>query len=434
MARLTIGSTVMLVAVVSTLALPSIAGAQEAPPRPPDEPVGLSRLGPPESFGHDTSDRSMASPFEASSTSRRTQRESERERLAREETAAYCEHLRAAQESESARLRSPWLSARASTLQVDELAASPGEPLALRARVGLGFSVSDWLRADIMEAKVGALCDVHQLEVEARPQERELDAITAVGWNEKARVIEQFMEQAETLLKRSEAELQSNQRTVTEHLRTLEAHRLLREQAFEARARFKAASEHTAPVKPDVARQRRLQAGLVRLERAAGELRRNESFNVSVEAGYDEILGIDQELPLYGQLNIVFRPGYLWQAEADDRSAMAKGRAALRELQAQDLKHDGIVQHAALRQEAIAGDVERLQTYLPEIERQRHVLIQTQSLEAQVVAEQLWFEVVLQRAELARLRAARRALDIWLAEQSAGQSRTPTMQDSSLLD
>ena len=350
-------------------------------------------------------------PEDRATTPQRTQNQ----QLTGAESSAFCEHVHSAQRSEAARLRSPWISARGSTLQRAEVAAGGGPGLLARARAGVGFSVSDWLEADILAERADALCAVHRAEQAAKPTESDEEAILASGWKEKSRSLEQALEQASILVESSVQALKRSERTITQHLRILEAYQSLSEQSSDALAKSADLSLRSPPHAPDPALGNQLYTHVSNLERNAGRLRRNSALSISVEAGYDELIGTAQTLPVYGQLNAVFRPGYFWQQRADDQSASARARSALLQLRAHDQAYAQARQRIELQRKVMQRQAQQLRGYTALLVEQRQALVGLDNPEAIFIAEQLWFSLELKKAELSRLEISLGSIDRWLS-------------------
>ncbi len=340
--------------------------------------------------------------------------------LDEQESRAFCHHVRAAQRSEGARLRSPWLAGRGSTLQSDEVTAGTGRGLVLRMRAGVGFSLNDWLRADILEEQAEALCAAHRAEVGLRrDMDANLEAITKEGWARKVVVLRAALERGQKLLVQSRAELANNQRTVTQHLRTLNAYQLLHEELATARGKLADLEFASPPQPPDPRLAEQLVRSVSALERSEGALRRNSALNVTLEAGYDELLGISQDLPLYGQVNASFRLGSLWQSKLDQQSTVARAEAARLDLARQRQAYVELVERALARRPLLAAELEQRRQYARNLSKERDSLLKTQHPDATVLAQHLWFDVRLEEAECARLEVSLAALDRWLQQQPA---------------
>ncbi len=345
----------------------------------------------------------------------RSELEAWTERSERAEAQAYCDHVRAAQQSDAALLRSPWLAAHGSTLQRGEL-NGPSVPISPRVRFGLGFSVSDWLRADLLARRAEHDCGVHQAELALSDGHYDVDAVTLDGWKNKAQLLQQALGEADQLLARSEHELQLGDRTVTTHLATLAAHQRLHEALADARTRVARLSVAPPAPAPATGRVDALRRSVLELERVEGQLRRNRALSVSVEGGYDEIIGVDQTVPAYGQVSVTFRPGYFWQSSADESSARARAAAAAQRA----ARVQASVRRALLTLEAQKAPMQieasRIQSLIALLERQRAVLNRVPNPQAIEMAQRLWFELQLRRAELAQLQGSLQAMARW-AEQ-----------------
>lgn len=334
------------------------------------------------------------------------------EQLQADEVEAYCEHVRAAQESEQARLRSPWVSARGSTLQRGEL-VGPTDAVNARFRVGLGFSPSDWLQANLLEEHAGRSCDVYRAQAASRPRPQDVEAITLDAWRSKAQVLSEATAAAQELLGNSEAELQTGDRTISQHLAVLEGYQRLQQQLSEALSQVARLSAASPPKAAPTAELDRLRSSVSELEAVEGALRRNRALSFSVEGGYDEIVGAEQSLPVYGQVALTFRPGYFWQHAADERSAAARARAAALQATASQatLRRARLLLEA--QRPAMEAEAQRLRDFLSTLKRQQTLLSAVVSTQAKLLSERLWFEIRLVEAEVEQLDASLRAMRDW---------------------
>ncbi len=343
----------------------------------------------------------------------------------RDEVAAFCRYRRAAQRSEAARLRSPWLAARGTTLQRDELASGGDDSLTLRVRAGVGFSVSDWLRADATEERAEAECATRRAELATRSRDSSIEALALEGFEEKARLLSKALPEGAVIVRESEAQLERNERTIGDHLRVLHAYQALNKQSSDALSQVARLTDSVAPepLDPDLAL--RLQSSVAGLERAAGKLRRNEALSVTLEAGYDDIVGIDQDLPVYAEVIARFRPGQFWQGSADEESARARAHAARLALQTRERAYAEAVQRAWREHSVVVEEAQRLRSFLVTLAQQRDALLKTGNREASFIAQELWFELESGRAELARLEGTARAIERWSQSRSSAIGGEP---------
>src|SRR5690606_17563650 len=228
---------------------------------------------------------------------------------------------------EAAQLRSPWVAARGTTLQRGELGAGQRD-VTPRFRVGLGFSLTDWWRAGLVEERAQSACALYQAQTRLRTPASDVEALSLDGWKQKVMLLGSALRQAKTLLDRSDASLSRGDRTIVEHLAVLGDYQALEQELARAEVEVSRLALVNAPVALDTESLDGLRASVAGMERVEGALRRNKTIAVDLEGGYDEIIGTAQRLPVYGQVNVTFRPGYFWQGTADATSETERARAA----------------------------------------------------------------------------------------------------------
>lgn len=140
-------------------------------------------------------------------------------------------------------------------------------------------------------------------------------------------------------------------------------------------------------------------------EERAARVRQSQAWDVSVRAGYDQIFGQSQQVPVFGAVTVSFNPGLFWQQPADARAETARVDAARTGLE-----------HATLRAQETARELrelaraerERLDdvtALLDELETRHRQVSQVQGDRAEASADSLWLGMVPVRAEKAYLQA-----------------------------
>ena len=349
----------------------------------------------------------------------RTQRQidaarSETTRLAREEVAAYCEHSNAAHDSEAAQLRSPWVTARGMTLQRGEVGAGDRD-VSPRFRAGLGVSFSDWWRAGLVEERGRSVCALYQAQVELRAPQTSIEALSLDGWKKKVTLLRQAVLDADEIIDRSELELTRGERTVVEHMAVLSDYQQLEQQLSHAQMEVARLAFVRPPVALNPEAINALRNSVADVERAEGALRRNKAIAVDVEGGYDEIVGTEQQLPIYGQVNVTFRPGYFWQSSLDATSEAARARAAALSAIGAQGQFREVVVGVAIRRGPMEHELQRLRELIVLLQQKYDTLRPLTRPDAQRLGERLWFQLRLSNAEVAHLEASLAAMNRWLA-------------------
>lgn len=333
-----------------------------------------------------------------------------------EEVEAYCQHVRSAHQSEAALLRSPWISVQGSTLQKSELSSAIEDALSPRMRAGAGMSLADFLRASELSARADALCSYYRAERAAAVERGSVSALTISGWQEEANMLRVSLVEASRLVRLSEAALSDGTRTISQHLLTLRAHQALSERLLSAEQSVARLSFESPPPTLQPGAIAELARATARVERAEGRLRRNKAFDLRLEGGYDEIFGVAQRLPAYASVGVTFRPGYFWQTDADEASAVARAKATSLRAAASQSEAVAARQAAEALSKALLLQAQAVKRLVVTLNGHRESLLVSRNFDALALAEQLWFEIQLRRAEQLRYETQVGRLQAWLAE------------------
>jgi len=140
-----------------------------------------------------------------------------------------------------------------------------------------------------------------------------------------------------------------------------------------------------------------------RVERLSAALRQARAWDLSVRAGYDQVFGLSQGVPVVAFVTATFNPGYFWQPAADARAQ--EGRQAFL---GDDQRH-GDAQLQALvgrLRSTLAAERERLeevQVLSRDLTAQLTTLEQLQTGKVRRFQDTVWFELAHLRAEEAYL-------------------------------
>lgn len=338
---------------------------------------------------------------------------------ARDEADAYCEHVRGVAGSEGALVRSPWLFSTFGTLRGGSLLDAEGvasgatSELTLRLQAGLGFSPTRWYRADLIVERAAAECERYRAELELRQLLSPLDGAMRSALDAKTKVLSAALPEAERLLAESSQKLDAARTTLAEHgalsLRVDDIRRSLAEARL-ALAALPPAAGGGSPAAAVFERLRRWEARRQDLE---GSLRKSGALELSLRGGYDELVNVEQSLPVFGSVTLEINPGWLWQGAEEERAR--QGHAEW--IEARTLGAELSLAGAARQLEAqLAISSQReaeLGTSLGDLELRLERLQNLESRQGREYAEYLWFDVVRLRAERAffaeRIRVLRRA-------------------------
>lgn len=338
---------------------------------------------------------------------------------ARDEADAYCEHVRGVAGSEGALVRSPWLFSTFGTLRGGSLLDAEGvasgatSELTLRLQAGLGFSPTRWYRADLIEARAGAECERYRAERELRQLLSPLDGALRSALDAKTKVLSAALPEAERLLAESSQKLDAARTTLAEHgalsLRVDDIRRSLAEARL-ALAALPPAAGGGSPAAAVFERLRRWEARRQELE---GSLRKSGALELSLRGGYDELVNVEQRLPVFGSVTLEINPGWLWQGAEEERARRAHAEWIETRTLGAELSLAGAARQLEA-QLAISSQREaELRTSLGDLELRLERLRDLESRQGREYAEYLWFDVVRLRAERAffaeRIRVLRRA-------------------------
>ncbi|RKG75385.1 hypothetical protein [Corallococcus terminator] len=240
----------------------------------------------------------------------------------------YCERVRGTSRAEAALEWAPEVFASVGAVNAGvAIGGNDDTPLGspkMRVTAGLGYDFVGIYRGRTLRSRAEAECRRYQalaaLQGALARGSRlgETEALQA-----RARALAEALPQAETLVSSLREELRDGSATL-EELNAVQVRldqlRSLARDTEQARARL--------GLEPAVAEGQDLGALLTAFESAddqvealAGGLRRARAWRVSLRGGYDEvfdeILDVDQDTPLFGQLTVGYNIGHLWQGKAN---------------------------------------------------------------------------------------------------------------------
>jgi hypothetical protein len=316
----------------------------------------------------------------------------------------YCEMVRGVAAAEAALLQAPEAFASGGVVNPGEVAGTGtsvplGRPRA-RLTAGLNYDVVGLLRGVALQQQAEAECERYralQALQAAVKQGTSIGAETALQARE--RVLRQELVEAERLLAAARGEVEAGRSTLEElnvvQLR-VDGLRALAHQTRQELERLRALprlEEHPLPA---------LLAGFrsadARVEALSAELRNTLAWRVRLQAGYDELIGVPQSLPLFGLVTVSYNLGNLWQPAANARAGEGRRRALEEDVEGIAQEVTRLVGELRAAWHAEQARLREVGVLVADLEHQLHEL---ESLETQKVRHYRGYL----RLELARLRA-----------------------------
>src|SRR5690606_10904078 len=236
-------------------------------------------------------------------------------------------------------------------------------------------------------------CAMYEAQTQLRPPAADVEALSLDGWKQKVALLNSALSQAKALLDRSDAALSRGDRTIVEHLAVLGDYQTLEQELARAEVEVSRLTLVNTPVTQSPESLDALRASIANMERVEGALRRNKTLAVDLEGGYDEIIGTAQRLPVYGQVNLTFRPGYFWQGTADATSETERARAAALAAMGAQAHFREVVVGVSVRRGPMVNEVARLRELVTLLQQKYDALAALTRPDAQYVAERLWFKL-----------------------------------------
>jgi hypothetical protein len=332
-------------------------------------------------------------------------------------SSAYCEYVNAVATSEGALLRAPWLFSSFGTLRgsssvdSDVIAGSATDELALRFQAGLAFSPTRYYLAGLLADQAQAECERRRAELELRAAADTGGGVTRGALEAKLAVLEAALPEAQRQLEKSFAALEASRTTVQEH----GALELRVDGLRQMRAETALALAALPPPPPEAAASsssfERLRRWTAQRQALASSVRRAGALSLTLRGGYDELLGVQQSLPIFGSIALEFNPGWFWQGAADDRAERAYADAVEAEVFGQRQSLAQAAARFAAELEVVKRRRAEVDTTLADLAARRERLAAAGSATAREYAEYVWFDEVRLRADAAFLKERERTLE-----------------------
>ncbi|PTL76927.1 hypothetical protein [Vitiosangium sp. GDMCC 1.1324] len=327
----------------------------------------------------------------------------------------YCAFVRGVGDAESAVLLAPDVFASVGVVNAGE-AGGNGEGVPLgsptpRITAGVNYDFVGLYRGLAIRRRAQAECARYRaLSALQAAVKRGVDVGAETSLAARAQVLEAAMPEAEQLLASLREDVKEGRATIEElnalQLRLDGLHALERETEKE---RERLAALPRPAERPLSAWLRDFREADARVEEEDGSLRRASAWKMQLRGGYDELLRVPQEVPLFGSLTVSYNLGSLWQPAANARAREGR-RSSLEEDVA------GVSQDVARLLRELRG------AHAAEEARLREVSVLVADLEGQLKDIQAMETVKVRRyrdylmLELARLRAEQAWLKAHVAE------------------
>ncbi|MCY1078728.1 hypothetical protein [Archangium lansingense] len=328
----------------------------------------------------------------------------------------YCAFVRGVGEAESTMLLAPDVFASVGLVNAGEAGGVGGVPLGSptpRITAGVNYDFVGLYRGLSIRRRAEAECERYRaLSALQAAAKRGADVGAEAALAARAQVLEAALPESEQLLASLREDVKEGRATV-EELNALQL-RLdgLRSLAYEtAKERERLAALPRPAERPLSSWLKDFRAADDRVEAEAASLRSASAWKVQVRGGYDELINVQQDVPLFGALTVSYNLGSLWQPSANARAREGRRRALEEDV-------EGVSQDVArLLRELRSG-------HLAEEARLREVSVLVSDLEGQLREFQAMETAKVRRyrdylmLELARLRAEQAWLKTHVAELS----------------
>lgn len=316
----------------------------------------------------------------------------------------YCAFVRGVGDAESAVLLAPDVFASVGMVNAGEAGGdSTGVPLGSptpRITAGLNYDVVGLYKGLTLRRRAEAECERYRaLSALQAAVKRGADVGAEAALAARAQVLEAALPQAEQLLASLREDVKEGRATI-EELNVLQL-RLdgLRALAHEtAKERERLAALPRPPERPVTTWLEDFRAADARVEAESGSLRRASAWTMRLRGGYDELINVPQDVPLFGSLTVSYNLGSLWQPSANARASEGRRRSLEEDV-------EGVSQDVARLLRELRG------THASEEARLREVTVLVTDLEGQLRDIQAMETVKVRRyrdylmLELARLRS-----------------------------
>lgn len=334
------------------------------------------------------------------------------------ETPGYCQYVRGVADAEASVLLAPELFVSAGLVNAGD--ATGGSPLGTpkpRLTAGVGYDFVGLYRGLAFRRRAEADCRrqraLSALQAAVQTGASGIGAEPALV--ARASVLETAIPQGEQLLARLREDVREGRATV-EELNALQL-RLdgLRALASDtARERETLAGRMPLAGRPLSALMQELRSADDSLEAISAGLRNSNAWDVSVRGGYDEVFGVEQEIPIFGTLTVSYNIGGLWQSGANTRAREGRRLAANEEVEGIVRQVDQLLRELHSARETEQARLREVTVLVTDLEGQLRGIESLQTNQVRRYRDYLMLELARLRAEQAYLSAHMKGLDSFL--------------------
>jgi hypothetical protein len=331
----------------------------------------------------------------------------------------YCQYVRGVADAESAVLLAPELFASTGLVNAGE-AGGTGTPLGpprLRVTAGVGYDLVGLYRGLAVRRRAEAECRRYRAlsSLQAAVQTGTAGIGAAAALEARASELAGAIPQGEKLLATLREDVREGRATV-EELNALQL-RLdgLRALASDTtRERERLASRAPVGTQSLSALLQELRAADDALEEIAAGLRGSAAWDVRLRGGYDELVDVRQDVPLFGTLTVSYNLGGLWQSGANARAATGRRLAAEEDVEGIRRQVDQLLRELRATRDAEQRRLQEVTVLVSDLEGQLRGLEALENRQARRYRDYLMMELARLRAEQAYLKAHVDALGTFL--------------------
>ncbi|ATB47804.1 hypothetical protein [Corallococcus macrosporus] len=335
--------------------------------------------------------------------------------------AGYCDFVRGVGGAEAALELAPELFGAFGVVNAGEASGGAGttplgEPTP-RITAGLMYDVVGIYRGRALRQRAEADCRRQRALTVLESAIRQGNGLgEEAALEARARVLEEALPQAEALLTSLRNDMKQGQVTLEElnavqvrldGLRQLATSTKLARERLAARPRLLPGARLESVLNE-------LRAADDQLEEHNGALRRARAWRLNLRGGYDRLIDVDQDLPLFGQVTLAYNLGHLWQGSANARAREGRRRATLDDVSGVPQRINELVAGLRATQRTEEGRLQEVSTLVSDLEAQLQSMDALQTREIRRFRGYVMMELARLRAEQAYLRAHVESLQSFL--------------------
>jgi hypothetical protein len=337
---------------------------------------------------------------------------------------ASCEFVRSVTEAESAVLLAPELFVSTGVVNAGQATGSPSDvPLGtprLRITAGLGYDLVGVYQGVTMRHRAEAECQRQRaLQALQTALQSGPDLGAAPALEARLAVLKTAIPEGERLIESLRGDLQAGRATLEElnvlQLR-LDALRALESETIQSQERL--AHAPPRPDRPLSTLLQELHSADDEIERLSGRLRSSSAWGLSLRAGYDELIHVPQDLPLFGTITLSYNLGAWSQAAANERARAARRQASEEEVEGLPRRVARLLQELRATQSAETARLQEVTVLAGDLESQLQSLQALETIKVRRFHDYLVLELARLRAEQAWLHTHLEFLGAFLGKEA----------------